>query len=50
LGHIVSKEEVTIDYERVEAIKLIGFPGNKKRSAILFRTNKFSQEIHPQFC
>jgi hypothetical protein len=30
LGHIVSKEGVDIDLERVEAIKLISLPRNKK--------------------
>jgi hypothetical protein len=30
LGHIVSKEGVKIDLERVEEIKQISFPRNKK--------------------
>jgi len=30
LGHIVSKEGVNIDPQRVEAIKVISLPRNKK--------------------
>jgi hypothetical protein len=49
LGHIVSKEGVIIDSERVEAIKLIGFPRNKKEVQSFLGKINFLRRFIPNF-
>jgi hypothetical protein len=49
LGHIVSKEGVRIDPERVEAIKLIGLPRNKKEVQSFLGKINFLRRFIPNF-
>jgi hypothetical protein len=49
LGHIVSKEGVKIDFERVEAIKQIGFPKNNKEGQSFLGKIKFLSTFIPNF-
>jgi hypothetical protein len=49
LGHIVSKEGVKIDSERVEAIKQISFPRNKKEVQSFLGKINFLRRFIPNF-
>jgi hypothetical protein len=49
LGHIVSKEGVKIDPERVEAIKQISFPRNKKEIQSFLGRINFLRRFVPNF-
>ena len=45
LGHMVSKKGISIDPERIKAIKQIPLPHNKKRYAIIYGNNKFRVKV-----
>ena len=47
LGHIISKEGIRIDPDRVATI---GMPRNKKRDLAIPRQGKFLEEIHHKLC
>ena len=49
LAHIISKDGIKIDPERVSAILKVGKPRSKKEIVIL-GTGKFFDKIHSQFC
>ena len=49
LCHIISKDGIKIDPERVSAIKIWGTK-EKKRSTVIHWSGKFLKEVYSQFC
>ena len=49
LGHVVSKKGISIDPERIKAIKLIPLPHNKKGMQSFMGTINFVQRFVPDF-
>ena len=49
LGHIISKDGIKIDPERVGAILKVVEPRSKKNT-IITGTGKFFEKVHSQFC
>jgi hypothetical protein len=50
LGHVVSKEGISVDPERTKSILQISPPHNKRSMQSFFRQNQFRQKIHSRFC
>lgn len=50
LGHIVSKDGIRVDPERIEAIKQIPLPANKKALQSFFGKINFIRRVYPKLC
>jgi hypothetical protein len=50
LGHVISKDGISVDPERTKAILQISPPHSKRSMQSFFRQNQFRKKIHSIFC